>query len=297
MNTKTLHISVVDCVATYQKRDGDIVCGNKTKYEIQFSFDAEWDAHATKTARFIWNNEYFDVEFTGDTCAVPVITGTSECSVGVYAGDLKTTTSAEIKCRPSILCGRETPNAGTGQSYSSEAKASADRAKNEADRAGSEADRAKNEADRAEDAATQAAEQAAVQAAELAMAQAQDAINTAIDEAIVTLLNSEVYKWAACYRRDRNEFELATLSSGTYVIKLKFSFGDIIALNPLTYDHDVHNQAFEVDYKLNEVDVHHIRVVHTYREDPLGSLPTADYVRIYVTGPDAAQALYIAKIA
>lgn len=105
MNTKTLHISVVDCVATYQKRDGDIVCGNKTKYEIKFTFDAEWDAYTVKTARFIWNGGYLDVSFTGDLCIVPAIYGADQVEVGVYVGEsIHTTTGAIIPAKRSILC-------------------------------------------------------------------------------------------------------------------------------------------------------------------------------------------------
>ena len=55
---KILHISVLDKKATYLNRDGDIVCGN-SDYVIEFAFDAEWDAHEEKIARFIWNDKAF----------------------------------------------------------------------------------------------------------------------------------------------------------------------------------------------------------------------------------------------
>ena len=38
-----LNINVVNKVATYQQRNGDIVCGN-SDYTIKFTFDAEWGA-------------------------------------------------------------------------------------------------------------------------------------------------------------------------------------------------------------------------------------------------------------
>lgn len=101
---KTLHIAVADTRATYQKRDGNIVCGNKEKYQIAFTFDSEWDAYETKTARFTWRGQVQDVIFTGDTCDVPSIYGTDRVLVGVYAGDLITTTPAVIECELSILC-------------------------------------------------------------------------------------------------------------------------------------------------------------------------------------------------
>lgn len=100
---KILHIQVTDCVATYQKRDGVIVCGN-TDYEIAFTFDSEWAEHSEKRARFIYNGKHTDVVFTGDTCPVPMMRGVELLSVGVYAGELRTTTPAEIPCRLSVLC-------------------------------------------------------------------------------------------------------------------------------------------------------------------------------------------------
>ena len=103
-----LHIVVNNKIATYQKRDGEIVCGNND-YQIVFTFDDEWNAHATKTARFIWNGSYTDVVFTGTVCPVPIISNAKVCEVGVYAGNLATTTPAEIRCVKSILCSNGVP--------------------------------------------------------------------------------------------------------------------------------------------------------------------------------------------
>ena len=83
--------------------DTHIVCGN-SDYIAVFDFDAEWDAYETKTARFIWNGKYTDVVFTGTRCPVPVITGAFGVLVGVYAGDLHTTTAATVDTEKSILC-------------------------------------------------------------------------------------------------------------------------------------------------------------------------------------------------
>lgn len=85
-----------------------IVCGNKD-YTAHFDFDAEWDAYTMKTARFIWNGQFEDVVFSGNTCAVPQINNASVCAVGVFAGDLHTTTPAFVKCEKSILCGDVSP--------------------------------------------------------------------------------------------------------------------------------------------------------------------------------------------
>lgn len=138
---KTLHISVADKIATYQKRDGAIVCGNND-YQIVFAFDDAWGNHAKKIARFIWNEQYYDVEFEGDTCPVPVIQNAPAVKVGVYAGDLQTTTVAYIECVKSILCEGNAPHPETGQHYTTEAKAAALRAKESEENAAQSAEAA-----------------------------------------------------------------------------------------------------------------------------------------------------------
>jgi hypothetical protein len=124
---KMLHISVLNKVATYQHRDGDIICGN-SNYQIQFVFDGEWDEYPEKTARFIWNGGYYDVDFSGDTCVAPIISGATSVEVGVYAGDLRTTTPAVIFCQRSILCGDEPQRPESAEIYVNEAKVAAERA-------------------------------------------------------------------------------------------------------------------------------------------------------------------------
>lgn len=84
-----------------------IICGN-SGYTINFTFDEEWNAYAIKTARFVYAQsgkaKYQDVVFTGTTVEVPILSNVREVLVGVYAGDLKTTTPARIICDKSILC-------------------------------------------------------------------------------------------------------------------------------------------------------------------------------------------------
>lgn len=84
-----------------------IVCGN-SDYEIRFSFDSEWDSFLNKTARISYQKNgqelHQDVAFSGSSCPVPVLTGVTQIMVGVYAGDLHTTTPAIIPCETSILC-------------------------------------------------------------------------------------------------------------------------------------------------------------------------------------------------
>lgn len=100
---KILHVAVNEKIATYRQRDGAIVCGNKD-YRVKFSFDSEWDGQAVKTARFIYNNTVEDKVFEGSTVDVPVIRNATLAAVGVFAGDLQTTTPALIPCKKSILC-------------------------------------------------------------------------------------------------------------------------------------------------------------------------------------------------
>lgn len=138
---KILHVNIANKIATYQKRDGDIVCGN-SDYQIQFTFDSEWDAYEEKTARFIWNGHFIDVDFTGDTCDVPIVQNTDKVKIGVYAGQLSTTTSASIGCKPSILCEGAGPSEENDHYYANEAKEAAERAEEAAERAEEAAERA-----------------------------------------------------------------------------------------------------------------------------------------------------------
>lgn len=102
-----ININVAEKVATVQGAPC-IVCGN-SDYTVRFTFDEEWDDYEVKTARFVYTSRgalhNTDVLFEGDTVAAPVLSGVSEVFVGVYAGDLHTTTPARIYCKQSILCG------------------------------------------------------------------------------------------------------------------------------------------------------------------------------------------------
>ena len=127
-----LHITIAKKIATYHRQDGNIICGN-SDYKIKFTFDEEWEAHSTKTARFKWNGGYYDQDFTGDTCDVPIITNATRCTVGVFVGDpekptLRTTTEASIGCRKSVLCGESVPTTENNQYYANEAKEAAEEA-------------------------------------------------------------------------------------------------------------------------------------------------------------------------
>lgn len=97
-----------------------IVCGNRG-YSVEFIFDSEWDAAAAKTARFVYVRKgsvrYKDVVFTGNTVSVPVLSNIKEVRVGVFAGDLRTTTPARIPCELSIRCDTGVPADPTPSQY------------------------------------------------------------------------------------------------------------------------------------------------------------------------------------
>ena len=101
-----LHIDVVNKVATFQKRDGCIVCDN-SGYQILFSFDSEWDKvlnAADKKAIFIWNGQSQEVQIDEDMCDVPIIRNAEKVIVGVVAKNAGiVTTGTEIPCKKSIL--------------------------------------------------------------------------------------------------------------------------------------------------------------------------------------------------
>ena len=103
---KEIKINVADKVAS-AIGSPVIVCGN-SNYKITFIFDSEWGAYQEKTARFTFRRDgidkYIDVLFSGNSCTAPILTNIERVSIGVYAGDLRTTTGAEIRCKKSILC-------------------------------------------------------------------------------------------------------------------------------------------------------------------------------------------------
>ena len=111
-----INITVRNKVAVNPAQDR-YVCGN-SDYIVRFDFDAEWDAFETKTARFIKEDgTYVDQVFSGNDCPVPVIADTYKLQVGVFAGNLSTTTAAYVPCKKSILCGGGVPAAPAEDVY------------------------------------------------------------------------------------------------------------------------------------------------------------------------------------
>lgn len=117
--SKLIQINVTDRRA--QALDSPvIICGNKG-YRVKFIFDSEWESLNPKTARFAYVRDgqvgYQDIVFEGDSVAVPILSNIREVNVGVFAGDLCTTTPAVIPCERSILCGSGEPEAPSPSVY------------------------------------------------------------------------------------------------------------------------------------------------------------------------------------
>lgn len=96
-----ISIIVHDKIAVNLEKDR-YVCGN-SDFIIHFDFDAEWDEFDVKTARFVSESgEFIDKLFTGSDCEFPVFENTNKVLVGVFAGNLRTTTAAYVPALKSI---------------------------------------------------------------------------------------------------------------------------------------------------------------------------------------------------
>ena len=87
------------------------VCGRRGD-TVTFTLDAEWDKTSAKKARFSWELEgvrqYTDVEVFGTVAEIPPLVDIRAFYVGLYAGDVKTSTDAKVRCLWSALCGHGT---------------------------------------------------------------------------------------------------------------------------------------------------------------------------------------------
>ena len=141
-----INIEVKNRIATYVLSGANPVCGSNTDV-VRFSFDDEWDGVDPKTARFIWNDQYYDVEFTGNTCPVPMFFNVTKVLVGVYAGEpvvnepSLSSTKAVVPYELSVRCGYVAPNPESGEGFTNEAKGYAQAARTAADEANAAAER------------------------------------------------------------------------------------------------------------------------------------------------------------
>lgn len=79
-----------------------LVCNNPTD-TLLFDFDAEWEGKSPKTARFVWENRYIDVQFEGNSVQVPEIFKTDYVFIGVYSTNIAST-PVKVACNKSVLC-------------------------------------------------------------------------------------------------------------------------------------------------------------------------------------------------
>lgn len=89
--------------------DSYIVCGN-SDYQITLDLDAEWSDLGTITVKFAFRDRccarhIIDVEADGTTCSVPVLEDVDAVEVGIYAGNIRTSTPARIQCARCITDG------------------------------------------------------------------------------------------------------------------------------------------------------------------------------------------------
>ena len=81
-----------------------IVNGN-SDYAVNWVLDGEWADYDTKTMRVRhYDGTVIDCIFTGCSCSLPIITETCMIEIGLFAGDLITSTPAVINC---IRCIRD----------------------------------------------------------------------------------------------------------------------------------------------------------------------------------------------
>lgn len=119
MADKNIKIQVIDKKAILTDTPV-IVCGN-SDYTATFTFDDEWDSTVSRTARFVYVKDgkvqHEDVVFLGNVVAVPILENVDFVDVGVFAGNLCTTTPARVRCKKSILCGSGAPHEPTPDVY------------------------------------------------------------------------------------------------------------------------------------------------------------------------------------
>lgn len=104
-----IKITVRDKIARTQEAP-EIVCGN-SDYAVMFDLDAEWESYDLKTMHVVWTDipageqRFADVQFAGSTAMLPAIYNAHRVEIGVYAGNIRTTTSAVVPCSRCITDG------------------------------------------------------------------------------------------------------------------------------------------------------------------------------------------------
>ena len=83
--------------------DPTIVCGNDG-YSVVLDLDEEWDDYEIKTMRVAWTDTFsgqprhIDVPYILNFAELPAIADAYVVQIGVYAGNIKTSTPARVPC-------------------------------------------------------------------------------------------------------------------------------------------------------------------------------------------------------
>lgn len=100
---ETIEIMVRNKVPRFKKDSAKSIITWNTGYVINFDFDEEW-GH-TKTLRVVNDKGKIiqDIVFEGNSVELPKIADTAHIGIGVFSGDLTSTTKLILACRKSIL--------------------------------------------------------------------------------------------------------------------------------------------------------------------------------------------------
>lgn len=104
-----IKIDVVGKIAKITEQNFQLVGGN-SDYEVIFNFDEAWGLYNTKTAVFVYGDRTEFKVFEGNVCEGVAISNALACYIGVFTGNLMTTTPAKVDCvLPSITDIGSTP--------------------------------------------------------------------------------------------------------------------------------------------------------------------------------------------
>lgn len=98
-----IEIAVLRRVATCTS---GVYVGSNTLHYVNFTFDEEWSESDVKTMIVIYGDKKQEVVFTGHVAEFPKVDGYTFYGVGVYAGDLRTSTAAIVNGELSALAGQ-----------------------------------------------------------------------------------------------------------------------------------------------------------------------------------------------
>lgn len=101
---ETIEIMVRNKIPRFKKDSAKSIITWNTGYIINFDFDEEWEH--VKTLRVVNDKGDIiipDIVFEGNSVELPKITDTNHIGIGVFSGNLSSTTKLILACRKSIL--------------------------------------------------------------------------------------------------------------------------------------------------------------------------------------------------